>query len=109
MLYRNKEIRRHQYFVFPEWTGGLYITPTIAGSRPGALSAACWASMIRLGEEGYLSRTSEIMMVAKEIREGINDIPGVYVLGDPKAMVVSFGSRECNIFRIGGRFVFCLL
>lgn len=40
------QLRHHAYFCFPEWTGGLYVTPTIAGSRPGALSAACWASMV---------------------------------------------------------------
>ena len=35
VLYRNKELRRHQYFTYPKWTGGLYATTTIAGSRPG--------------------------------------------------------------------------
>jgi len=36
-VYRSKELRKHQYFCFPNWTGGLYVTPTIAGSRPGEL------------------------------------------------------------------------
>ena len=35
VLYRTKELRRFQYFTYPKWTGGLYATATIAGSRPG--------------------------------------------------------------------------
>ena len=42
ILYRNKELRRAQYFAYPEWMGGLYATPTIAGSRSGALLACAW-------------------------------------------------------------------
>jgi hypothetical protein len=35
-----------------EWSGGLYVSPTIAGSRPGSLIAGAWAAMLSLGEEG---------------------------------------------------------
>lgn len=38
--------------VVTEWTGGLYVSPTIAGSRPGGLIAGAWAAMISLGFEG---------------------------------------------------------
>lgn len=38
VVYRSKEIRHYQYFCFPSWTGGLYVTPTVAGSRPGQAS-----------------------------------------------------------------------
>ena len=39
LLYRNEELRRYQYFTATEWPGGLYLSPTFAGSRPGALSS----------------------------------------------------------------------
>lgn len=35
-----------------EWSGGLYVSPTVAGSRPGGLIAGAWASMMSLGEQG---------------------------------------------------------
>lgn len=38
-----------------EWSGGLYVSPTIAGSRPGGLIAGAWAAMMSLGEEGEQS------------------------------------------------------
>ena len=34
------------------WSGGLYVSPTIAGSRPGDLIAGAWASFMSLGLEG---------------------------------------------------------
>jgi glutamate/tyrosine decarboxylase-like PLP-dependent enzyme len=37
-----------------EWSGGLYVSPTIAGSRPGGLIAGAWAAMLSLGEEGEI-------------------------------------------------------
>lgn len=37
-----------------EWSGGLYVSPTIAGSRPGGLIAGAWAAMMSLGLEGYI-------------------------------------------------------
>ena len=52
VLYRDPELRHHQYFTIADWPGGLYCSPTFAGSRPGALSAACWAAMVSLGEDG---------------------------------------------------------
>jgi glutamate/tyrosine decarboxylase-like PLP-dependent enzyme len=56
ILYRGPELRRHQYFTITDWPGGLYFSPSFAGSRPGALSAACWAAMVRIGQKGYQGR-----------------------------------------------------
>ncbi|KAG2805685.1 hypothetical protein JG687_00014377 [Phytophthora cactorum] len=101
VLYKNPEIRRFQYFSYADWTGGLYATPTLAGSRPGALSAAAWASMVRLGREGYLEKTKGILETVDEIKAGIQRIDGIYLLGDPKAMVVSFaGDKGVNALKV---------
>lgn len=35
-----------------EWSGGLYVSPTVAGSRPGGLIAGAWAALMSLGQEG---------------------------------------------------------
>ncbi|RHY16014.1 hypothetical protein DYB32_010689 [Aphanomyces invadans] len=100
VLYKSKEVRRFQYFAYSDWTGGLYATPTIAGSRPGALSAACWASMMRMGREGYLEKTRSIMETVKVIKAGIATIDGLHLLGAGVAMIVCFGSRELNILKV---------
>jgi sphinganine-1-phosphate aldolase len=101
VLYRGKELRRHQYFAVSDWPGGLYFSPTFAGSRPGALSATCWAALVSTGESGYLEATRAILETAKKIRAGIEEISGLRVLGDP-LWVIAFTSEEFDIYRVLG-------
>ncbi|XP_016472367.1 sphingosine-1-phosphate lyase isoform X1 [Nicotiana tabacum] len=100
VLYRNHEIRKHQFVAVTEWTGGLYVSPTIAGSRPGGLIAGAWAAMISLGFEGYLENTKEIMEASKSIQKGIQDIPELFVIGRPEMSIIAFGSDVVDIFEV---------
>ncbi|KAK1305560.1 Sphingosine-1-phosphate lyase [Acorus calamus] len=100
VLYRNHEIRKNQFVAVTEWTGGLYVSPTIAGSRPGGLIAGAWAAMMSLGEEGYLDNTKQIMEVSKRIQKGIQDIPELHIIGKPDMTVIAFGSNVVDIFEV---------
>ncbi|KAI5004872.1 hypothetical protein ZWY2020_032115 [Hordeum vulgare] len=100
VLYRNHEIRKHQFVAVTEWTGGLYVSPTMAGSRPGGLIAGAWAAMMSLGLNGYLESTGQIMEVSKKIQKGIDDISGLFVIGKPDMTVVAFGSDAVDIFEV---------
>jgi len=99
VLYRNNGLRRYQYFNVPDWPGGMYASPTAAGSRSGGLTAATWAAMVYLGEEGYLKSTSAIMAVADEIKGGIQEIPELTLIGQP-TFVISFRSDAVDVFHI---------
>ncbi|PSS28605.1 Sphingosine-1-phosphate lyase [Actinidia chinensis var. chinensis] len=100
VLYRNHDIRKHQFVAVSEWSGGLYVSPTIAGSRPGGLIAGAWAAMMSLGFEGYLENTKEIMEVSKKLQKGIKDIPELFIIGRPDMTIVAFGSTIVNIFEV---------
>ena len=99
VLYRTPEIRMHQYYRTATWMGGLYYSPTFAGSRPGALSAECWAAMVAFGEEGYLAATKKILEAGAVIRKGIEDIPELEVIGDP-LWVIAFTSETLDVYGI---------
>jgi glutamate/tyrosine decarboxylase-like PLP-dependent enzyme len=99
ILYRTPELRRHQYYATADWPGGLYFSPTLAGSRPGALSAACWAALVAMGREGYRDAARRILETGAAIKAGIRGIPGLHVLGDP-LWVIAFASRELDIYRV---------
>lgn len=99
VLYRGKSLRRWQYFRATDWPGGLYASPTLAGSRPGALSAACWAALVSMGEEGYREAAGRILETGSRIRSGIQGIEGLRVLGDP-LWVIAFSSDELDIYRV---------
>lgn len=96
ILYRTKQLRTYQYYTTSEWPGGLYFSPTFAGSRPGALSAACWAAMVSIGREGYLQNTKKILETASAIKTAINAIPELEILGNP-LFVVAFRSQVPNV------------
>ncbi len=99
VLYRGEELRRYQYYTVTDWPGGLYFSPTFAGSRPGALSAACWAAMVAIGELGYLEATQKILETAAVIKAGIQEIPELHIFGDP-LWVIAFGSGTLDIYKI---------
>ncbi len=99
VLYRGSELRHFQYYTAADWPGGLYFSPTFAGSRPGALSAACWASLVSIGEDGYLEATRRILETARAVRAGIEAIPELEVLGDP-LWVIAFASPTLDVYRI---------
>ncbi|XP_075504687.1 sphingosine-1-phosphate lyase isoform X1 [Primulina tabacum] len=89
----------HQHLV-TEWTGGLYVSPTIAGSRPGGLIAGAWAAMMSLGLEGYLENTRKIMETSKKIERGVREIHDLFVVGKPDMTIVAFGSDILDIFEV---------
>ncbi len=99
VLYRGHELRHHQYYRATEWPGGLYFSPTLAGSRPGGLTAACRASLMSVGEQGYLDATRRILEAATEIKDGIASISELHVLGDP-LWVIAFASSGPDIYRV---------
>jgi glutamate/tyrosine decarboxylase-like PLP-dependent enzyme len=99
VLYRSNNLRRYQYFNIPDWPGGMYASPTAAGSRSGGLTAATWAAMVYLGEEGYLKAVRDIMTVADEIKDGIAAIPELLLIGEP-TFVISFHSEAVDVFHI---------
>jgi sphinganine-1-phosphate aldolase len=102
VLYRGKELRHHQFYVAADWPGGLYYSPTLAGSRPGALLATAWAALLSMGEQGYLDATKAILETGARVRAGIEAIPGLQVLGDP-LWVIAFASETVNIYEVMAR------
>lgn len=95
IMYRSSDLRRYQYFVMTDWTGGVYASPTFAGSRPGSILAGTWAAMQFMGHDGYLESCRSIVSTAKHIADAIRtSFPDLYILGNPPASVVAFSSRN---------------
>jgi sphinganine-1-phosphate aldolase len=101
ILYRNQALRRHQFSVYTGWPGGIYASPTMAGTRPGGAIAAAWAIMHYLGEEGYLEIADAVMRTVTKLKDGIDAIDGVYVLGQPAMSILALASDRLNVYEIG--------
>eukprot|EP00013_Stygamoeba_regulata_P019157 CAMPEP_0177660194 /NCGR_PEP_ID=MMETSP0447-20121125/17889_1 /TAXON_ID=0 /ORGANISM="Stygamoeba regulata, Strain BSH-02190019" /LENGTH=545 /DNA_ID=CAMNT_0019165201 /DNA_START=37 /DNA_END=1674 /DNA_ORIENTATION=+ len=90
VLFSKPELRQCMYFVYPEWVGGIYASPTISGSRAGGLLAACWASMISLGQDGYLKAAKTISDATVLLKAEVAKIPQLELIGDSHTMVIAF-------------------
>ena len=100
VLYRGKELRQFQYYTTADWPGGLYLSPTFAGSRPGALSAECWAAMLSIGEHGYLEAARRILETGARVRDDVGAIPGLRVLGDPLWVIAFAADEGLDVFQV---------
>ncbi|GAB7360358.1 hypothetical protein MBLNU230_g8316t1 [Neophaeotheca triangularis] len=100
VLYRSSALRKYQYYICADWSGGVYASPSMAGSRPGALIAGCWASMMHVGENGYLDTCLKIVGAAKHLESALRTSPklkhSVAVVGKPVSSVVAFRSPATN-------------
>lgn len=101
ILYKDSDLRRHQFFVQTDWSGGIYASPSMTGTRPGGAIAAAWAIMNTLGRQGYLAIADTVMKTTIRLRQGIEAIEGVKVLGDPPMSILALGSDTLNIYEIG--------
>jgi glutamate/tyrosine decarboxylase-like PLP-dependent enzyme len=101
ILYRNSVLRRHMFFSYINWSGGVYVSPAMTGTRPGGPIAAAWAIMNFLGEEGYLKLAHVVMQTVRKIREGISVMSGVRVLSNPDMSVLAIVSDQFDVYQIG--------
>ncbi|XP_050413035.1 uncharacterized protein LOC126827602 [Patella vulgata] len=97
IVYRNADIRKYQIFVYAEWPGGLYGSPSMAGTRGGGNIAASWTSMRALGEDGFMRKAKELMDITNKLKEGINNIDGLCILGKPCMTGFSIGSNSPDV------------
>ncbi|KAF2351431.1 Pyridoxal phosphate-dependent decarboxylase [Trinorchestia longiramus] len=103
IMYRSREYRHHQFFAQPDWPGGIYATPTIAGSRAGGIIAACWAALMYYGRDGYIKTTKAIVSTAKYIEEQCRLIPNLEIVGKAEVSVVALSSKCFNIYSLSDK------
>jgi sphinganine-1-phosphate aldolase len=99
VLFRDKALRNRSYFFVPDWSGGKYFSPGMAGSRSVGLLASTWASMVTLGRAGYRERARGILEVAAGLADAVRSQPSLRLVGD-SPFVVAFASDEIDIYHV---------
>ncbi len=97
VMYKSMDYMKHQFFISTDWTGGVYASPNMPGTRPGGAIAAAWATLNKFGKEGYLREFERTMNVVAKFIEGISAIDGLEICGNPKSAIVSFQSTDENL------------
>ncbi len=99
LLFRDKGLRNRAYFFVPDWSGGKYFSPGMAGSRSVGLLASTWASMVTMGRSGYRDRAAGIFATAAGLAAVIRSHPELRLMGEP-TFLVAFTSDELDIYHV---------
>ncbi|MDP7038781.1 MAG: aspartate aminotransferase family protein [Myxococcota bacterium] len=100
VLYNSRDLRKKQFYVYTEWPGGLYGSPSMTGARGGAPIASAWALLQHLGESGYMKLARHTNEAADQIKKAIDTMDDLYILGKPAMNVFAFGSDTVDVYAL---------
>lgn len=100
VLYRNKDLRKHQIFTCATWTGYTISNPTIQSSKSGGPVAAAWAVLNYFGESGYLDIAKHVLAATDKVMTFVDDHADLRLLGRSDMSHVAFASDTIPIFRL---------
>ena len=100
LLLADVKNEKYQRYTFDNWPGGRYSTMGLMGSRSAGGMASAWAMIQILGQTGYREIVSEILTARDRLISGLNDIPGIRVLGKPDAYLIAFSSDTADIMAL---------
>ena len=99
LLFKNHEIRHKIFFIYPQWTGGLYLTSTLDGSRTAGIIAASYAVLCFLGKRYYVDIAIKIHEAVLKLKKFIKEkCHLIKVIGDPFINGVSFTGDKVEYF-----------
>jgi glutamate/tyrosine decarboxylase-like PLP-dependent enzyme len=102
VLYRDKQLRRHQLYACADWTGYTVVNATVQSTKSGGPLAAAWALLHAVGDAGYLELARRTLEATRKIVAGVAALPGIRVLGTPEMSLVAFTAEG------GGPIVFAI-
>lgn len=97
ILYRDRDLRRYQYYAFDGWSGGIYAAPNFQGTRPAGPIAGAWAVMNYIGRDGYEELVEEKMNATERIADYIDDTDELAVVSDPDMCLLAIESTDPDV------------
>ncbi|GII99534.1 glutamate/tyrosine decarboxylase-like PLP-dependent enzyme [Sediminihabitans luteus] len=94
LLVRGRDLHRHQFFAVTDWPGYPVVNATLAGSRSAGPLAAAWAVTQALGVDGYTALTRRCVEATARLREVVDQIDGLRVVGSPTGPLICVAADE---------------
>lgn len=94
VLYRSAQLFEHQIFINTEYSGGIFATATMLGTRPGGTVAAAWAGLQHLGQNGYLKNAQAMLDATSQLRAGLEAMPELQIIGKPCMNMLAFSTKN---------------
>jgi glutamate/tyrosine decarboxylase-like PLP-dependent enzyme len=103
ITYRNLDYLRYQMFVQADWSGGVFASSALLGTRPGGAYAGAWAAIQYFGIDGYKKLADETLQAVNKLKDGIISIPELEIMGNPQGPLFAYQSNasDVNIFAVG--------
>jgi len=97
-MFQNNDLRHAVYFGLSDWPGGLYITPTMSGSRTAGPIAGAWISIMYNGKEKFIKNAQKIQNAVDALRIGIETkFKDAFEIMGSQVSVVCFKSKNPNL------------
>lgn len=105
ILYRSMDWLKHQFFISTDWPGGIYISPSMPGTRAAGPIAAAWAGLQGMGIDGYLNLTKQALEATDRIKAGIARIDDLKVIGSEHCTIVTWTStsKDVDVYAVADR------
>lgn len=100
VLYKNKELRKHQIFACANWMGYTMINNTIQSTKSGGPLAAAWTTLQFVGDERYLEFAKETLEATEKVENFVENHPDLRLITKSKMTLTAFTSDTVNIFHI---------
>ena len=65
LLWKDRKLKHYQYFIQNDWTGGIYASVSLPGSRVGSQIATTWAALLYNGFNYYSIMSKQIIKLQK--------------------------------------------
>ena len=98
LLFRDKKFLEACYFIQSDWTGGIYATTNLTGSRSGLSIAWTWSTLRFIGKTQFSIQANHISDNVIRIRDAFKHNSDVFIFGQPNVCVVAFGSDTFDIY-----------
>lgn len=89
VLFRDRSLLLGSIFSYTEWPGGIYTTPTHAGSRGCAPIAGAWVALQAVGMTGYEDKAGKVIEATKRCAEKLSEVKSIQVIGKPEVRLKS--------------------
>uniref|UniRef100_A0A1I8ITU1 Sphingosine-1-phosphate lyase n=1 Tax=Macrostomum lignano TaxID=282301 RepID=A0A1I8ITU1_9PLAT len=80
--------------------GGLFGSPTMAGTRPGGYLATAWVTLRTMGQEGFVRIAGDLMELTKFWTEEIRATGALKIVGSPQmtCFAITSNNPAVNVF-----------
>ena len=77
LLHRTPALRKPQFFARADWPGYTMLNSTTQSTKSGGPLAAAWAVVNRIGDDGYLRLTEQVLDGMDRLLAGLVEIPAL--------------------------------